>query len=187
MPSSPAGLGTADKLSASMDRYLGVTVGNIAHCEGGRLVITNDYARARAYDNDGRLLKEFTGFGNHHTNFLDAMRSRRESDLKGPLLQGHRSSALVHLANLSYRTGRAMAPGDIRDQLAARSALTEPYGRFTEHLAANKVDLGQTPATLGAPLTFDAATERFTGENSEAANKLRSREYRAPWIVPQLA
>ncbi len=180
------GLGTADRLSASMDRYLGVTVGNIAHCEGGRLVITNNYSLARAYDNDGKLLKEFTGFGNHYTNFLDAMRSRRESDLKGQLLQGHRSSALVHLANLSYRTGRAMAPGDIRDQLAARSALSEPYGRFTEHLAANNVDLTKTPATLGAPLTFDAATEMFTGENSAAANKLRSREYRAPWIVPQL-
>jgi predicted dehydrogenase len=181
------GLGTADRLSASMDKFLGLNVGNIAHCEGGHLAISSNYALARAYDREGRLLKEFTGFGNHYTNFLDAMRSRRESDLKGTVLEGHRSSALVHLANISYRTGRAMAPGDIRDQLAARSALIEPFGRFTEHLAANNVNLRDTPATLGAPLTFDAATEKFTDENSESANKLRSREYRAPWIVPQLA
>jgi predicted dehydrogenase len=181
------GLGSADRLSASMDKYLGLSVGNIAHCEGGHLAISNQYARAEAFDRDGRSIRVFTGTGNHYTNFLDAMRSRRESDLVAPLSQGHLSSALVHLANISYRTGRAMAPGDIRDQLAAKSPLTEPYERFSQHLAVNGINLARTPATLGAPLTFDAATEKFTGENQEAANKLRSREYRAPWIVPQLA
>ena len=75
------GLGTADRLSASMDKFLGVNVGNIAHCEGGYLVIPAvNYTVARAFDRDGKLLKEFTGFGNHYTNFLDAMRSRREAD-----------------------------------------------------------------------------------------------------------
>ena len=181
------GLGTADRLSASMDKYYGLNVGNIAHCEGGYLTIpSNSYSLAQAFDRDGKLIREFKGFGNHYTNFLDAMRSRREADLKGPLLQGHLSSALVHLANISYRTGRAMKPGDIRDQLTARSVLAEPFGRFIQHLAANEVDLKKTPATFGAPLTFAAATEKFTGENSGAANKLRRREYRAPWIVPQL-
>lgn len=182
------GLGTADRLSASMDSYLGLKVGNIAHCEGGHLAIpATNYSTARAYDRDGKLLREFTGFGNHYTNFLDAMRSRREADLAGPLLQGHLSSALVHLANISYRTGQAMAPGDVRDQFAAQSQLAEPYERFQHHLAANGVDLAKTPPTLGAPLSFDATTEMFTGENRDAANRLRSREYRAPWVVPQLA
>ena len=181
------GLGTADRLSASMDKFLGLSVGNIAHCEGGHLAVSNQYGLAEAFDRDGRSLRKFSGNGNHYTNFLDAMRSRREADLVAPLSQGHLSSALVHLANISYRTGRAMAPGDIRDQLAAKSALTEPYARFTQHLTVNGVDLARTPAILGAPLTFDPATEKFTGENREAANKLRSREYRAPWIVPSLA
>jgi predicted dehydrogenase len=182
-----SGLGSADRLSASMDRYLGLNIGNIAHCEGGHLAISSNYSVAEAFDRDGRLIRRFEGMGNHYTNFLDAMRSRRESDLTGPLLQGHLSCALVHLANISYRTGRAMAPGDIRDQLAARSQLAEPYERFQRHLAANDVDLAKTPPTFGAPLTFDAATEKFAGENSAAANQLRSREYRAPWVVPALA
>jgi hypothetical protein len=34
-------------------------------------------------------------------------------------------------------------------------------------------------------LTFDAATEKFTGENSAAANKLITREYRKPFVVPE--
>ena len=183
------GLGTADRLAASMDKFLGLNVGNLAHCEGGYLAIpAGNYTLAQAFDREGKLIREFKGGGNHYANFLDAMRSRKESDLTAPLLQGHRSSALVHLANISHRTGRAMPSGDIRDQLAARSALSEPFGRFTEHLAANAIDLAKTPATLGAPLTFDAAAEKFTGENSAAANQLHRREtYRAPWIVPQLA
>ncbi len=182
------GLGAAGQLAASMDKFLGLNVGNVAHCEGGYITIPSaNYSLAQAFDRDGKLLKEFKGFGDHHANFITAVRSRKQSDLNGPLLQGHLSSALVHLANLSYRTGRSMAPGDLRDQLAAKSSLTEPFGRFQEHLAANNVDLAKTPATLGAPLTFDGTTEKFTGENATAANKLRTREYRTPWVVPQLA
>jgi hypothetical protein len=33
-------------------------------------------------------------------------------------------------------------------------------------------------------LTFDPATERFTGRDSAEANRLVSREYRKPFLVP---
>jgi hypothetical protein len=182
------GLGTAEKLAASMDTYRGLTVGNVVECEGGYLTIpSRDYSLAQAFDKDGKLLKEFKGGQDHHANFIAAVRSRKESDLNGPLLQGHRSSMLVHLANLSYRTGKQLKPGDIRDQIKGSSLLAEPFGRFQQHLAANDVDLEKTPAQFGALLRFDAATEMFTGENSAAANNLRSRDYRKPFVVPQLA
>ncbi len=181
------GLGTAEKLAASMDRFLGLNVGNVVHCEGGYLTVPSSYTLVQAFDNDGKLLQEFKGGGDHHANFIKAVRSRKESDLNCPLLQGHRSSMLVHLANLSYRTGKLMQPGDIRDQIKGSNLLGEPFGRFREHLAVNQVDLEQTPARFGAPLRFDGATEKFTGENSVEANKLRSREYRKPFVVPQLA
>jgi hypothetical protein len=184
------GLGSAATLAASMDQFLGMTVGNVAHCEGGYLTINNSYTLAQAFDRDGKLLKEFKGGGNHHANFIDVVRSRKDANLTAPLLEGHRSSALVHLGNISYRLGRAMAPGDIRDQLTGYAQLAEPFGRFQEHLARNSVDLAKTPATFGAPLTFDPKSEKFTGENSVAALKdahYRRPEYRAPWIVPQLA
>jgi len=41
-------------------------------------------------------------------NFLDAVRSRRTSDLTADIEEGHLSAALCHLANISYRTGRAL-------------------------------------------------------------------------------
>jgi hypothetical protein len=181
------GLGTADRLAASMDKYLGLNVGNVIHCEGGYVTIpSRNYSLVQAFDHSGRLVKEFKGTGDHHANFIDAVRSRKESDLKCPILQGHLSSALVHLGNISHLTGSRMKPGEIREQLKAHSSLAEPFGRFAEHLAANGVDLENTPATLGLPLTFDPKAERFTGENAAAANKHLSREYRAPWIVPQV-
>jgi predicted dehydrogenase len=181
-------LGSTGGMAETMDKYRGLNVGNVVDCEGGYLTIpSNNYSLVQAFDREDRLLKEFQGVENHHANFIAAVRSRKESDLHGPLLQGHLSSSLVHLANISHRTGSRMKPGEIREQLKARSTLSEPFGRFSENLAANNVDLDQTPALLGAPLRFDAPTEHFTGENAAAANQHLSREYRQPWVVPQLA
>ncbi len=36
------------------------------------------------------------------------MRSRKKEDLNAPIEEGHISSALVHLANASYRLGRSL-------------------------------------------------------------------------------
>jgi predicted dehydrogenase len=183
----PGGLGSSGRFSETMDSYRGLHIGNVVDCEGGYLTIpSNDYSLAQACDRDGKLRREFRGGQNHHANFIAAVRSRKESELNCPLLQGHLSSTLVHLANISHRTGRRLPPGEIREHVA-HSELAEPFGRFEDHLARNNVDLAKTPAQFGAPLAFDGATERFTGENAAAANSLRRREYRAPWIVPELA
>jgi hypothetical protein len=65
--------------------------------------------------------------------------------------------------------------------------MTEACGRMIEHLRVNHIDLAKTPLTLGAPLAFDPAAERFTGESAGAANALLTGEYRTPFVVPQLA
>jgi hypothetical protein len=51
-----------------------------------------------------------------------------------------------------------------------------------QHLAVNQVALQKTPATLGAMLKLDPASEQFPG--NAPANKLLTREYRAPYVVP---
>ena len=45
----------------------------------------------------------------HVANFLNAMRSRNESELANNIEDGHLSAALSHLANISYRTGRKLS------------------------------------------------------------------------------
>jgi len=42
----------------------------------------------------------------HYENFIQAVRSRKESDLNGPLETAHYSCALAHIANIAYRLGR---------------------------------------------------------------------------------
>jgi predicted dehydrogenase len=72
----------------------------------------------------------------HVENFLQAVRSRNSASLAADILEGHLSSALCHLANISYRTGRNLQfdqksetfPGDTE----ANSFLSRRYrGTFT--------------------------------------------------------
>ena len=44
----------------------------------------------------------------HFVNFLDCMRSRRWQDLNADILEGHMSTAMMHLGNIAYRTGRKL-------------------------------------------------------------------------------
>ena len=171
--------------AGSMDKYRGVGVGNVVDCEGG-YVVTGKYFDAEAYDREGRLVKTFHGEDRHMANFIDVIRGRKIADLYGPVGEGHVSSALCHLGNISHQIGRSALPGAIREKIKGDAALTEAYGRMAEHLASNGVDLAKTPATLGVPLAVDPAAERFTGEGAAAANALLTRDYRAPFTVPPL-
>jgi predicted dehydrogenase len=186
---STAGLSGADAAgaaSSTMDKYRGVSIGNVIDCEGGSL-ITGSYFTADAYDRDGKLVKAFKGEDRHMANFIDVVRNRKTAELYGPIDEGHLSSALCHLGNVSHQIGQLASPGELQEKIKGNVSLTEAYGRMAEHLAANHVDLAKTPATFGAPLAIDSASERFIGENAEAANALLTHDYRKPFVVPQLS
>jgi len=44
----------------------------------------------------------------HFVNFIDCVRSRRREDLHCEILEGHMSTALCHLTNIAFRTGRKL-------------------------------------------------------------------------------
>jgi predicted dehydrogenase len=75
----------------------------------------------------------------HFENFVNAIRTRNTPN--ADIEEGHRSTLLCQLANISYRLG-------------------------------------------GRKLVVDAATETLVGDAD--ANALLKREYRAPWIVPEI-
>jgi predicted dehydrogenase len=195
LPSKPgltvdaAGLGSAeaaDAAASTMNKYHGVSIGNVVECEGGMMIVPN-YWNATAHDRDGKVIKEFKGKDCHMQNFIDVIRSRKTSDLFGPIDEGHVSSALCHLGNISHQVGHTMKPGELTERTLGNKLTAEAAGRMAEHLAAHGIDLAKTPLTLGATLTLDGNKERFKGEFAKAANKLITREYRAPFVVPQLA
>jgi predicted dehydrogenase len=166
--------------SSKMDSYRGASVGIVGDCEGGSVVIPN-YNSAKILDKEGKELKSFKGSSSHFANFIDAVRSRKHSDLRADIQEGHLSSSLCHTANISYRLGKPHSPEQIREAVKDNKDLAEMLGRMEEHLAANKVDLTKSPATLGAVLNMDPKTERF---DNKQANQMLTREYRRPFVVP---
>jgi hypothetical protein len=162
----------------TMDDYRGVRIGVVVQCEGGYI------AANRAFDKNGSLIREFKSPNpTEHAAFIQAVRSRRSSDLLGDVLQGHLSASLVHMGNISYRLGKVAAPGEIQERIGGRRDLKTIYEGMQEHLLANGVDVNKMVA--GPMLTMDSDREQFTGEFSEEANKLLSRHYRKPFVVPE--
>jgi len=76
--------------------------------------------------------------GGHYQNFTDAIRSGKKEDLTCDIEEGHMSTVLPHLGNISYLVGR--------------------------------------------DLIFDGKKEKFVGDRE--ADKLLTRKYRKPYIVP---
>jgi hypothetical protein len=57
--------------------------------------------------------------------------------------------------------------------------------RIRDNTKAVGVPIDKTVYTIGPVLTFDPATERFVGEHAEEANRLLTRDYRKPFVVPE--
>ncbi len=143
-------------------------------------------AEANLYDLDGQLVRAFEGKSqNHFANFLQAVRSRRQADLNADILEGHQSTALCHIANISYRLGELAALADIHNRLSAiknQSEVMETLNRTKQHLVDGGVSVDQTKMIVGQQLRIDGDKELFV--NNAPANQLLSREYRQPFVVP---
>ncbi len=168
----------------SMDRYRGIGIGCVIHCEGGELRIPN-YSSAVALDKDGKEIQKWNGAKDHFVNFIDAVRSRKASDLNAEILEGHLSSALCHTGNISYLLGGQVSSEEMHEAMKSHAPAMETMERMAQHLEANGVDMKQMPPTIGPWLKMNPKTERFEG--NEAANRLLRREYRQPYVVGDMS
>ena len=184
LPRSKAGQRTWE---ASMDIYRRSQMGVVVQCEGGFVMVPTSYVDAFAYDRDGKLVKHFNGWGNHFGNWLDAVAAGDPSQLNAPIRQGHLSSALCHVGNVSHRTGEQRTANEIADMVAGNPLLAASFDRLATHLRANDVDVDSAPGALtaGTWLTVDPVAEQVV--DNAAAAKLWKREYRSGFEVPQLA
>ncbi len=164
-----------------MDSFLDARIGVIVHCQRGWLRIP-DYSSAQAFDEGGQVIRSWQGADDHFANFVAAVKSGRREDLDADIEEGHQSSVLCHLGQISHALGRPASSQEIRSESASFEPLAAAFERVERHLAANGVDLARTPLTLGRGLDFDPAWERFRG--SPEADRLLSREHRQPFVVP---
>ena len=78
-----------------------------------------------------------------------------------------------------------MSAREISDQVRSNTLFADAFERLAVHLDANEVDIDAASINFGAQLEMDPDTERFT--NHDEANRLLTREYRKPFVVPDLA
>ena len=174
----------------SSAHYRGPGMGNEAtnyfHTEQGLIAGNRFYPRG---EGNGEVIPNMNvrrgpGGTNHFANFIAAIRSNRREDLNADIEEGHYSSALCHLANISYQMGtnaafapRTRAFGDNRDA-------NETLERMERHLsgAPHNLRLADLQLKVGPLLQVQARTEDFNG--NDAANRLLTRQYREGFVVP---
>jgi predicted dehydrogenase len=156
-------------------------VGNIYYGTDGYLVCPN-YSEGAAFTSSGELIKKFGGDGDHYANFVKAVRSGRAEDLNADILEGHLSSALCHLGNVSYRLGKDQPFSKKTKAFGDDKAACETLVRMEDHLKENKIPLDKTSYRVGRKLTVDPKTETFVDDKE--ANALLTRPYRKGFEVP---
>jgi len=137
------------------------------------------------FDPEGNLVQTFSGTSvNHFANFIEAVRQRKAEILNADIAEGHQSTALCHIGNISHRLGRLAKVTEIESELAKTSyhpEVAKTFERLKEHLVTNKVDLDTTDLTLGSSLQCESGQEKFTDAK---ANELLTRTYRKPFELP---
>jgi hypothetical protein len=163
------------------DAFEGAKIGNIFYGSEGYMVVP-DYSKAIVFSPKGEEIKRFTGPEDHFGNFVKAVRSRKQSDLNADILEGHLSSALCHLGNISYRLGKEEPFNKSSKAFGDNKEAAETFLRMEDHLKDNSVNLEETKYQVGRSLKIENKTESFVGDKE--ADAMLTREYRKGFEVP---
>ncbi len=94
----------------------GVGVGNIFYGSEGYLVV-NGYNKYETFlGRDRKPGPSRTEGGDHYLNFIKAVRAHDKTILNAPIETAHLSSALAHLGNIAYRTGRTLSFDPVKER-----------------------------------------------------------------------
>lgn len=174
------------------------TRGLVGRHQGFAQKVTNEFytsegmiTEGKFYPNHGGSPEDVTGGtprqvapGGAFGSFLAAVRSRNPQDVNADAEVGHYSSALCHLGNISYRLGQPAAFDAKTQALGDNKQVVESLETIKANCSAVGVNLEATTYQLGRTLEFDPASERFVGDDE--ANALLSRDYRQPFVVPDV-
>lgn len=164
--------------------YRGFNDGNHIQFEEGFIHLSR--GGGGVYDKDGKRIYQYKGNGGagHARNFIIAVRSGRREDLAADIELGHLGTAICHQANIAWRAGNEATVDQVRESMRSHEDAADTLYAILKQLDGNDVNLAQKPFVLGPALTYDRATERFTGDNAERANPYIKCSYREPFVVP---
>ena len=161
-----------------------VRIGNIIHCEGGYVI------ESKAYDNEGKANGkkfEILDGPKHMDNFIASIQAGKLVNPNLHVSHGYNAACLAHLANISYRLGKKVAPAVVKERLQGDKFAAETFENFAQNLADNQVDIGVDQVALGPWLNLNPDTLKFEGEFADEANKIASEdEYRKGFELPKV-
>jgi hypothetical protein len=160
---------------------LGTKVGNIFYGSEG-YVVCPSYDSGVVLSPKLDKLETFRGGGDHYGNFVKAVRSRKNADLNADILEGHLSSALCHLGNISYRLGKQESFTAGAQAIGGNKETFETLTRMQEHLKENKVPVEDGTVRIGRKLLINSQAESFV--NDKEAEAMLTRNYRKGYEVP---
>jgi predicted dehydrogenase len=124
------------------------------------------------------------GPGDIFGNFIQCMRTRKRGDLHADIAKAHLSSACCHLGNISYRLGEQVSGSTRPDVLDKHEEIAKSWDKVRQTVKGTiGYDVSKNTYQLGPMLKFNPKRERFV--RNAAANKLLTRPYRRPFIVPE--
>jgi hypothetical protein len=65
----------------------------------------------------------------HFENFIDVLRTRKRQELRAPIEDGHLSTTLCHLGNISYRVGRSLQFDGVLERFKGDAEADKLLGR----------------------------------------------------------
>ncbi len=139
------------------------------------------------YDNDGTKVHEIEKGGARMPQafFIDAVRSRKISDLRTDIEEGHLSSAFCHMGNISYMLGEPKTEEEISVNCHNNEYILEAFRGYKNHLKIHGIDIAKELPSAGPLLHFDSEKEQFYGEHSERANMFVKDTYRESFTIPE--
>tara|TARA_R110002096_G_scaffold435128_1_gene659447 strand:+ start:1168 stop:2670 length:1503 start_codon:yes stop_codon:yes gene_type:complete len=164
-------------------------IGVVVVCEGGS-VYTNAQGLVLVKDKDGNDMDVPEPFESedNFTNFISAVKSRKVEDQNADCEETHISSALCHTGLISHRLGQRLDKEEILERIKDDSVLTDRFESMSDHLKKNGVDPKGDSVVMGPMLKFNPESEwaEGNGELDDPANRLATRVYREPFVVPEV-
>ena len=159
-------------------------VSNEFYCEEGVIKGGKFYPNGSDQGEDLGDVDFEMGPGDIFENFIHCVRTRNRKDLHAGINKGHQSAACCHLGNISYQLGQQVSGKTRPDVLDKHEEVAKSWETIEQTVKGTLgLDLSKNTYNLGPMLKFNPRTEKFVG-NAEA-DKLLTRPYRAPFIVPE--
>jgi predicted dehydrogenase len=124
------------------------------------------------------------GPGDIFENFIECMRTRKRRELHADIAKAHLSSACCHLGNISYRLGKQVSGKTRPDVLDKHEEVAKSWDTIQQTVKGTLgLDISKNTYQLGPMLRFRPKAEKFV--DNPQANKLLTRPYRRPFVVPE--